>query len=89
MSDAPSAASPVSSSAPPSKPVATESDDWLTVEEVATDIYKCGRKLIYREIAAGRLRAARIGGRRGPVRIRRSWAHASLEASAEPVEVRR
>ncbi len=36
---------------------------WLTVKEAA-DRAGCGSKLIYREVRAGRLRAARVGGRR-------------------------
>lgn len=66
----------------------TPASSWLTVAEVARDVWRCGPKLVYREIAAGRLRAARIGGRRD-FRIHRDWANAALEASAEPIEVRR
>ena len=36
---------------------------WLTVREAAARA-RCGSKLIYREVRAGRLRAARVGGRR-------------------------
>ncbi len=36
---------------------------WLTVKEAAARA-RCGSKLIYREVRAGRLRAARVGGRR-------------------------
>ncbi len=36
---------------------------WLTVREAAARA-RCGAKLIYREVRAGRLRAARVGGRR-------------------------
>ena len=36
---------------------------WLTATEAAQRA-RCGSKLIYREVKAGRLRAARIGGRR-------------------------
>ena len=36
---------------------------WLTVKEAAARA-RCGAKLIYREVRAGRLRAARVGGRR-------------------------
>jgi excisionase family DNA binding protein len=58
---------------------------WLTVKEAA-QIIKCGPKLIYREVTAGRLRAARIGNRRD-LRIHRSWVDEWLEASAKPVIV--
>ena len=36
---------------------------WLTVHEAA-DRLQVSTKLVYREVRAGRLRAARIGGRR-------------------------
>jgi excisionase family DNA binding protein len=58
---------------------------WLTVKE-ACAVAKVGIKLIYREVAAGRLRAARIGSRRD-IRIHREWIHSWLEASAKPVEM--
>ena len=60
--------------------------DWLTVDQ-ARQVAQCGAKLIYREIKASRLRAARIGNRRD-LRSRRDWVDAWLEASATPVEVR-
>jgi excisionase family DNA binding protein len=58
---------------------------WLTVRE-ATHIAKCGPKTLRREIAAGRLRAARIGGRRD-IRIHRDWIDEWLLRCAEPIEV--
>jgi excisionase family DNA binding protein len=60
--------------------------EWLTVAEAAT-VMKVGRKLIYREVAAGRLRAAHIGGRRD-IRIARTWVDDYLRACAEPVEIK-
>lgn len=36
---------------------------WLTVVEAA-ERARCGVKTLYREVRAGRLKAARIGGRR-------------------------
>ena len=36
---------------------------WLTVAEAAHRA-RCGTKLIYREVTANRLKAARVGGRR-------------------------
>ena len=36
---------------------------WLTVSEAAQHA-NCGRKSIYSAVASGRLRAARLGGRR-------------------------
>jgi excisionase family DNA binding protein len=59
---------------------------WLTIKESCPRA-KCSPKLLYREIKAGRLRAARIGNRRD-LRIHRDWIDQWLEASAEPIEVR-
>lgn len=61
------------------------STPWLTVAECCP-IAKCGKQLIYREIKAGRLRAARIGNRR-ELRIHRDWIDQWLEASAKPIDV--
>ncbi len=44
---------------------------WLTVAEAA-ERARCGVKTIYREVRAGRLRAARIGGRR-ELRLLPEW----------------
>ena len=44
---------------------------WLTVREAATRA-RCGVKLIYREVTAQRLQAARVGGRRD-LRFRAEW----------------
>ena len=44
---------------------------WLTVKEAA-ERARCGTKLIYREVTAGRLQAARVGGRR-ELRFRAEW----------------
>lgn len=60
---------------------------WWTVDEAAQHA-QVGVRLIYREVRAGRLRAARVGGRR-ELRIRPEWADAWLESTAEPVEVLR
>ncbi len=60
---------------------------WLTVKEAAHRA-QVGPKTIYRSVQAGRLRAARIGGRR-ELRLLAAWVDAWLEASATPVEVRR
>jgi excisionase family DNA binding protein len=59
---------------------------WLTVPEAAQRA-RVGVKLVYREVAAGRLRAARVGGRRD-LRFRPDWVDAWLDATAAPVEVR-
>ena len=57
---------------------------WLTVVEAA-QVAKCGRRLIYREVKAGRLRAARIGLRRD-LRINLEWVTEWLTACSEPTE---
>lgn len=44
---------------------------WLTVDEAAQRA-RCGVKTIYREVRAGRLRAARLGGRR-ELRLLAAW----------------
>jgi excisionase family DNA binding protein len=49
---------------------------WLTVREAATRA-RCGVKTIYREVNAGRLRAARVGGRR-ELRLLPEWVDAWL-----------
>jgi excisionase family DNA binding protein len=59
---------------------------WLTVGEAATRA-RVGVKLIYREVQAGRLRAARIGGRRD-LRILPEWIDEWLVGTATPVEAR-
>ncbi len=55
--------------------------DWLIPDAAAREA-SVGKRTIYREIAAGRLKAARIGGRR-EIRIHRDWLHAWLTALAE------
>lgn len=49
---------------------------WLTVKEAA-DRAKCGIKLIYREVTAGRLQATRVSGRR-TLRFLPEWIDAWL-----------
>jgi excisionase family DNA binding protein len=53
---------------------------WLTVKEAA-DRARCGRKLIYREVDAKRLRAAKVGGRR-ELRMLPEWIDAWLLAQS-------
>ena len=50
---------------------AKTSSPWLTVNEAALRA-RCGVKTLYREVRAGRLRAARIGGRR-ELRLLPEW----------------
>ena len=60
--------------------VPVETSPWLTVAQAA-DRARCGRKLIYREVRSGRLRAARIGGRRD-LRFRAEWVDAWLDQAS-------
>ena len=53
-----------------------QSSPWLTVKEAAKRA-RCGPKLIYREVRAKRLRAARVGGRR-ELRFLPEWIDAWL-----------
>ncbi len=64
-----------------------QDDPWLTAKAVAAHL-GLSLNTVYRDIRAGRMRAARVGGRR-EVRIRRSWADAALEATSTPVEATR
>jgi len=57
---------------------------WRTVEQAAARA-QVGKRTIYHEVAAGRLRAARVGGRR-ELRLRDEWIDLWLEQSAEPRE---
>jgi excisionase family DNA binding protein len=54
---------------------------WLTVRDAAA-YARCGTRLLYREVRAGRLRAARVGGRRD-LRILTEWLDAWLIVSSE------
>lgn len=47
------------------------STPWLTVTEAA-DRARCGVKVVYRAVSAGRLQAVRLGGRR-ELRLRAEW----------------
>jgi excisionase family DNA binding protein len=58
---------------------------WLTVKQAATRA-QVSPDTIYYEVRAGRLQAARIGGRR-QLRFREEYIDRWLEASATPVEV--
>ena len=59
---------------------------WLTVDEAA-ERARCGVKTVYREVHAGRLRAARIGGRR-ELRLLPEWIDQWLLASTTVQEIR-
>jgi excisionase family DNA binding protein len=51
----------------------------IDVNEAATRA-RCGVKLLYREIRAGRLQAARVGGRR-EIRLQAQWVDDWLRAA--------
>jgi excisionase family DNA binding protein len=55
---------------------------WMTVNEAAQRA-RCGTKLLYREVKAGRLKAARVGGRR-ELRLLPEWVDAWLLDSVTP-----
>lgn len=56
---------------------------WLTAAE-AGEYLKRSKRYVLKEIKAGRLRAARIGGR-GEILTRREWLDAFIEDQAAPV----
>jgi excisionase family DNA binding protein len=60
---------------------------WMTLAEAGA-YSKRGRRFLRREIDAGRLRAAQVGGRREYL-TRRDWIDQWLEDLAKPVMVRR
>lgn len=60
---------------------------WLLATEAAAYL-RVSAKTVYREARAGRLRHARVGGRR-ELRFRREWLDSFLVATAQPVEVQR
>lgn len=63
------------------------STPWLNLAEGGA-YAKRGRRFLAREIKAGRLRAARVGGR-GEYLTRAEWIDQWLEDLAMPVMVRR
>ena len=63
----------------------THTSPWLVVSEAAKRA-RVGPKVIYREVRAGRLRAARVGGRR-ELRFRAEWIDEWLLAESEPRQV--
>lgn len=58
---------------------------WLTLKQ-ASAYARRGSRFLRREIAVGRLRAARIGGR-GEILTRAEWLDSWIEAQADPVLV--
>jgi excisionase family DNA binding protein len=60
---------------------------WLTAAQAAEYVHR-GRRFVLREIHAGRLRAARIGGR-GEILTRREWCDQYVEEQATPIAMQR
>ncbi len=60
---------------------------WLNATEAAAYL-KRGRRFVLREIAANRIRAARIGGR-GEILTRADWLDAYVSDQATPVMLAR
>lgn len=58
---------------------------WLTTRDAAAYL-KVGPRFVLNEIKAGRLRAARIGGR-GQILTPREWLDQFIEDQATPVMV--
>jgi excisionase family DNA binding protein len=59
------------------------STSWLTVREAAGRA-RCGERSIYNAVRSGKLRAARLGGRR-ELRFLAEWIDAWLLESTTPV----
>lgn len=62
----------------------TSESPWLTLAEASARA-RVNRRTLGREVAAGRLRAARVGGRR-TLRFRAEWVDSWLTATVTPVE---
>ena len=56
--------------------------EWITVDQ-ATEQARCGKRSIYLAVQQGKLRAARLGGRR-ELRFLREWIDAWLLATSTP-----
>ena len=67
--------------------ISADGDPWLTLSMAASEVL-VHYSTLKRECRAGRLRHAKVGGRKA-IRIRRSWLAEWLEASSTPVEIRR
>lgn len=68
------------------KAPSAEAAIWLDVSQAAARA-RIGNKLIYREVKAGRLKAARVGGRR-ELRLRPEWVDAWLDQTSQPIELK-
>lgn len=70
---------------PTEPPVHIHQSPWLDVRQAALHA-NCGRKSIYNAVASGKLRAARLGGRR-ELRFLALWVDEWLTAASTPVRV--
>lgn len=59
---------------------------WLTPEQAAARA-QVGKRVIYNEVRAGRLKAAKVGGRR-ELRLRPEYVDAWLEQCANETETK-
>jgi hypothetical protein len=66
-------------------------DHWYAIADIPKQPqWTClNRRLLYREIAEGRLRAARVGLGRRRLFVRGAWIIEWLEQSSTPQEIRR
>jgi excisionase family DNA binding protein len=60
--------------------IVSEATRWLTVKQASARA-QCGANMLYPEVRAGRLRAARVGGKRS-LRFRAEWVDEWLRASS-------
>jgi excisionase family DNA binding protein len=60
---------------------------WLNGQQAAAYVGK-SKQFLFREIHAGRLRAARIGGR-GEILTRAEWLDEFVQAQAIPISINR
>jgi excisionase family DNA binding protein len=58
---------------------------WLTVDQAA-ERAQVGSRMIYSAARSGRLRVARLGGRR-VLRFRPEWVDSYIESCTEPIEI--
>lgn len=65
----------------------TQDQTWLTLRHAAARA-AVSEGTLKREVRRGRIRAARVGGRRS-LRFRPSWVDMWLEATSTPVEIPR
>lgn len=59
---------------------------WMNTRQAAAYLHR-GQRFVRQEVQAGRLRAARVGGR-GELLVRREWLDAWVEQQAAPLSAR-